>query len=80
MKSNPRRRGHYSGNQVRRQERLARKLEIVYEDNALVAVNKPAGLAAVPVKGSDAPSAFSLLRAELKAKRQQAWVVHRIDR
>ena len=80
MKSNPRRGGHHFGKQVRRQGWLARKLEILYEDNALVAVNKPAGLAAVPVKGSDAPSAFSLLRAKLKAKRQQAWVVHRIDR
>ena len=79
MKSNPRRGGHHFGKQGR-QEGLARKLEILYEDNALVAVNKPAGLAAVPVKGSDAPSAFSLLRAKLKAKRQQAWVVHRIDR
>lgn len=80
MKSTPGKGGRRSGKQVRRQARLARKLEILYEDNALVAVNKPAGLAAVPVKGSDAPSAFSLLRAELRAKRQQAWVVHRIDR
>ncbi len=80
MKSKPRRGARNSGEQVGRQGRLARKLEIVYEDDAIVAVNKPAGLAAVPMKGSDAPSAFSLLRAELKAKRQQAQVVHRIDR
>jgi len=80
MKSKPRRGTRNSGEQVGRQGRLARKLEIVYEDDAIVAVNKPAGLAAVPMKGSDAPSAFSLLRAELKAKRQQAQVVHRIDR
>jgi len=80
MKSKPRRGARNSGEQVGRQGRLARKLEIVYEDDAIVVVNKPAGLAAVPMKGSDAPSAFSLLRAELKAKRQQAQVVHRIDR
>ena len=80
MKSKPRRGARNSGEQVGRQGRLARKLEIVYEDDAIVAVNKPAGLAAVPMKGSDAPSAFSLLRAELKAKRQEAQVVHRIDR
>lgn len=79
MKSS-RRGGHHSGKQVQRRGRLARKLEILYEDNALVAVNKPAGLAAVPMKGSDALSAFSLLRAEPKAKRQQVRVVHRIDR
>jgi 23S rRNA pseudouridine1911/1915/1917 synthase len=45
-----------------------------------VAVDKPAGLAAVPVKGSDAPSAWSVLSAELRRKRQRAFVVHRIDR
>jgi 23S rRNA pseudouridine1911/1915/1917 synthase len=45
-----------------------------------VAVDKPAGLAAVPVPGSDAPSAWSVLSAELKRKRQRAFVVHRIDR
>lgn len=43
-------------------------------------MNKPAGLVAVPVKGSDAPSAWSLLSAELRPRRQRAFVVHRIDR
>ncbi len=45
-----------------------------------MAVNKPAGLLAVPVEGSDAPSALSLLSADLKTHRQRALVVHRIDR
>jgi 23S rRNA pseudouridine1911/1915/1917 synthase len=63
-----------------RRPRRAQKLSILYEDDAVVALNKPAGLAAVPVKGSDMPSALSLLAAELKRKRQQAFVVHRIDR
>ena len=53
---------------------------MLYEDDAVVALDKPAGLPAVPVKGSDAPSAWSLLSAELKRKRQRAFVVHRIDR
>ena len=55
-------------------------LAILYEDDAVVAVNKPAGLAAVPVKGSDAPSAWAALSEQLKRKRQRAFVVHRIDR
>lgn len=63
-----------------RRPRQARKFAILYEDDAVVALNKPAGLPAVPVKGSDMPSALSLLAAELKRKRQQAFVVHRIDR
>jgi 23S rRNA pseudouridine1911/1915/1917 synthase len=55
-------------------------LAILFEDDFVIAVNKPAGLAAVPVKGSDAPSAYSLLSAALRSKRQRAFVVHRIDR
>jgi len=80
MNNHPGKRGHPSGKQDRRQPRFSRKLAVLYEDTALVALNKPAGLLAVPVKGSDAPSALSLLSAELRAKRQRAFVVHRIDR
>lgn len=52
----------------------------LYEDNALVALDKPAGLPAVPIKGSGAASALSRLSAELKSRRQRVFVVHRIDR
>ena len=55
-------------------------LTILYEDDAVVAVNKPAGLAAVPVKGLNIPSALSVLSASLKPRRQRAFIVHRIDR
>ena len=48
--------------------------------DAVVALDKPPGLPAVPVKGSDTPSALSLLSAALKRNRQRALVVHRIDR
>ncbi len=63
-----------------RQRRFARRVEILYEDDAVVVLDKPPGLLAVPIKGSDAPSALSLLATELKKKRQRAFVVHRIDR
>jgi 23S rRNA pseudouridine1911/1915/1917 synthase len=53
---------------------------VLYEDDAVVVLDKPPGLLAVPVKGSGTPSAWSLLSAELKLKRQRAFVVHRIDR
>jgi RluA family pseudouridine synthase len=55
-------------------------MEVLYQDEAVIAINKPAGLAAVPVKDSDAPSAFSLVRAGLRRAGRQAFVVHRIDR
>jgi 23S rRNA pseudouridine1911/1915/1917 synthase len=70
---------HRSGRQDRH-NRLSGKLVRLYEDDAVVALDKPAGLATVPVKGSDTPSAWSLLSAELKTRRQRAFVVHRIDR
>lgn len=71
---------HRSTKPDRKQPSFSRELVILYEDDAIVVVNKPAGLLAVPVKGSDTSSALSLLSAELKSKRQRAFVVHRIDR
>lgn len=72
--------GNRSGKQDRRQPRFSREIVVLYEDDTIVALNKPAGLSAVPVKGSYTPSALSLLSAELKPKRQRPFVVHRIDR
>ena len=53
---------------------------MLYEDDAIVALNKPAKLLAVPAENSGAPSALSLLSEDLKERRQRAFVVHRIDR
>jgi 23S rRNA pseudouridine1911/1915/1917 synthase len=80
MKKRRHRGGDGSGKQDWRNPRFSGKLVMLYEDDAVVALNKPAGLPAVPVKGSNIPSAWSLLSAELKLKRQRAFVVHRIDR
>jgi 23S rRNA pseudouridine1911/1915/1917 synthase len=65
---------------ARRRPRPSREVAVLYEDDAVIVLNKPEGLLAVPIKGSDVPSALSLLIAELKPKRQRALVVHRIDR
>jgi 23S rRNA pseudouridine1911/1915/1917 synthase len=64
----------------RRTPRFSREVAVLYEDDAVIAVNKPAGLLAVPIKGSDTPSAWSLVSEQLKLNRQRAFVVHRIDR
>jgi len=63
-----------------RRQRLSREVAVLYEDDAVIVLNKPAGLLAVPIKGSNVPSALSLLIAELKPRRQRALIVHRIDR
>ena len=52
---------HLSDHNDRRQPRFSRELFVLYEDDAVVVLDKPAGLPAVPVKGSDTPSALSLL-------------------
>ena len=53
---------------------------MLYEDDAAVAVNKPAGLVSVPIEGSRGLSTQTLLSEALSAKKQRALVVHRIDR
>lgn len=60
--------------------RFSREVALLYQDDAVLAINKPSGLLAVPVEGSDTPSALSILIAELKPQRRRAYVVHRIDR
>lgn len=71
---------HGRGKPERRLPRFSREVAVLYQDDAVLAINKPAGLLAVPVEGSDTPSALALLIADLKPQRQRAYVVHRIDR
>ena len=69
------------GSSKRRAAFESRGLHILYEDETLLVVNKPAGLLAVPLpRRRDAPSAFSLLATHLGRGRRTPFVVHRIDR
>ncbi|MGH9522916.1 MAG: RluA family pseudouridine synthase [Terriglobales bacterium] len=63
-----------------RKGRRSEHLAVLYEDDAIIAVDKPPGLLAVPVKGTAAHSALALLNEQLRPRRQRAFVVHRIDR
>jgi len=63
-----------------RRPRFSREVSVLYEDDALVVLNKPAGLLAVPIEGSNTPSALSVLAASLQSNKQRALIVHRIDR
>lgn len=60
--------------------RLPRELVILHEDAAVIALDKPAGLLAVPIPRSHTPSALSLLTLALQSRKQRPFVVHRIDR
>jgi len=60
----------------------ARDLRIVYEDDDLVVVDKPAGVLAVPLaRRENARSVYDDLKAHLARRgRRRVYVVHRIDR
>jgi 23S rRNA pseudouridine1911/1915/1917 synthase len=66
----------------RPRERHVGDLHIIYEDDTLIVVNKPAGLLSVPLERlGDALSVYDLVRDHLRARsRRRALVVHRIDR
>ena len=72
------------GSSKRKAVRPARagELSIVFEDEALVVVNKPAGLLAVPLeRKEDAPSVQDELVEHFRSKgKRRPFVVHRIDR
>lgn len=56
-------------------------LEIIYEDDSILAVTKPAGIPTLPTKGGIKPTLFDLLieiRPEL-SKINEAGIVHRLD-
>jgi 23S rRNA pseudouridine1911/1915/1917 synthase len=58
------------------------QLQILFEDDLLLVVNKPAGLLSVPLPhGDPTPSVFSLLEDHFRGHRhRRPFVVHRIDR
>jgi 23S rRNA pseudouridine1911/1915/1917 synthase len=56
------------------------QLGVVYDDQAVIVVEKPAGLPAVPIPKSKLASALSILEEGLGRRREKALVVHRIDR
>jgi RluA family pseudouridine synthase len=68
------------GKVVGRRSGFSRKIEILYEDDSVIVIDKPPGLLTVPVKGWSKPSALAVLSAELESRKQHALVVHRIDR
>ena len=56
-------------------------VEILYEDDAIIAIDKPAGLLSVATDGEKLDTAFTRLTGQLEARRAgRAYVVHRLDR
>lgn len=61
--------------------RRSRDLHVIYEDDSLIVVNKPAGLLAVPLERNPAvPSVFDRLEERFRSHgKRRPFVVHRID-
>jgi 23S rRNA pseudouridine1911/1915/1917 synthase len=60
-----------------------RDLQIIYEDDDMIVVNKPAGLLAVPLplrRREAAASVHDLLKDYFRSRKRRPFVVHRIDR
>jgi len=60
---------------------LTGDLDVVFEDDALVIVNKPAGVLSVPLeRNPGVPSAYALLEQRFRSHgKRRPFVVHRID-
>ncbi len=67
---------------ARRRAQRVGDLVVLFEDESLLVVNKPAGLLAVPLeRKSAAPSVYELLEDHFRSRgRRKPLVVHRIDR
>jgi 23S rRNA pseudouridine1911/1915/1917 synthase len=65
----------------RRSSMRAGHVRILFEDDSLLVVNKPAGLLAVPLPGrAHESSAYDDIKSHLLQTRRRPLVVHRIDR
>ena len=67
---------------TRSSHQAVRRLEIIYQDKDLIAINKPAGLLSVGTTQENKQHALALLRTQLTRgkERVQLWPVHRLDR
>jgi 23S rRNA pseudouridine1911/1915/1917 synthase len=64
------------------QVQTLQKLEIIYQDKNIIAINKPAGLLSVGNTTESKQHALAILRDQLSRGKQQVklWPVHRLDR
>lgn len=64
------------------QAQTLQKLEIIYQDKDIIAINKPAGLLSVGNTTENKQHALAILRNQLSRAKNQVklWPVHRLDR
>ncbi|MBT8348741.1 MAG: RNA pseudouridine synthase, partial [Sulfurovum sp.] len=64
------------------QAQTLQKLEIIYQDKEIIAINKPAGLLSVGNTSESKQHALAILRSQLSRGKNKVklWPVHRLDR
>ena len=69
------------GTARRRRIRGSADLDVIFEDDALIVVNKPAGLLSVPLeRKADVPSVYEQIEDRLRSHgKRRPFIVHRID-
>ena len=69
-------------NKAPAQKQRAQKLEIIYQDRDIIAINKPAGLLSVGNTTENKAHALAILRYQLSRGKHKVklWPVHRLDR
>lgn len=67
---------------VRKVEKEKSKLDILYEDDDIIAINKPSGLIAIPSDKETSYTAYRLITDHVRINnpRNRIFVVHRIDK
>src|SRR4030095_16633688 len=56
------------------------KVPIIYEDDSLIVIDKPAGMLTMATESEREKTAYAFLRARANAKREKIFIVHRLDR
>lgn len=69
-----------TNNQVKKTNEKRPHLDIIYEDEDFIAINKPAGLLAVANDKEITDTAYSQVFEFLKTKNKRPYVIHRIDK
>jgi 23S rRNA pseudouridine1911/1915/1917 synthase len=57
-----------------------RKFSIIYEDNDIIVIDKPAGMLSVSTDRGDMNTAYRLVNDYMSSKRARIFIVHRLDR
>lgn len=69
----------HAGDEVQVGKKTSLPFDILYEDDDLIVINKPSGLVSEETRNNKYQTAFYMILEYCRKKRQQAYLVHRLD-